>query len=33
VVQVLEDEGVQKFADSYRELLDSIDQKRVAIKG
>ena len=33
VVQVLEDEGVEKFAVSYRELLDSIDQKRLAIKG
>ncbi len=33
VVQVLEDEGVEKFAVSYRELLDSIDQKRVALNG
>jgi len=33
VVQVLEDEGVEKFAVSYRELLDSIDQKRVALRG
>ena len=33
VVQVLEDEGVEKFAVSYRELLDSIDQKRLALKG
>jgi len=33
VVRVLEGEGVQKFADSYRELLDSIEQKRSAIKG
>lgn len=33
VVQVLEDEGVQKFADSYRELLDSIEQKRLALHG
>ncbi len=33
VVQVLEDEGVEKFAVSYRELLESIDQKRIAIKG
>jgi transaldolase len=31
VVQVLEDEGVQKFIDSYRELLNSIDQKRTAL--
>jgi transaldolase len=33
VVQVLEDEGVEKFAVSYRELLDSIEQKRAAISG
>ncbi|MGZ5384556.1 MAG: transaldolase [Acidimicrobiia bacterium] len=33
VVQVLEDEGVEKFIASFRELLNSIDQKRVAIKG
>ena len=33
VVQVLEDEGVQKFVDSYRELLDSVDQKRAALGG
>ena len=33
VVQVLEDEGVEKFAVSYRELLESIDQKRLAIQG
>jgi transaldolase len=33
VVQVLEDEGVQKFIDSYRELLDSIEQKRAALTG
>jgi transaldolase len=33
VVQVLEDEGVEKFAVSYRELLSSIEQKRVALQG
>lgn len=33
VVQVLEDEGVEKFAVSYRELLASIEQKRVALNG
>ena len=33
VVQVLENEGVQKFIDSYQELLDSIDQKRRALTG
>ncbi len=33
VVQILEDEGVEKFAVSYRELLESIDQKRLAIQG
>ncbi len=33
VVQVLEDEGVEKLAVSYRELLASIEQKRVAING
>lgn len=32
VVQVLEDEGVQKFIDSYRELLASIEQKRTALR-
>jgi transaldolase len=28
VVRVLEEEGVQKFADSFRELLDGIAAKR-----
>jgi len=31
VVQVLEDEGVAKFADAYHELLASIDTKRQAL--
>src|SRR5204862_7441780 len=28
VVRVLEEEGVQKFADSFKELLDEVDAKR-----
>ncbi|HDH27011.1 MAG TPA: transaldolase, partial [Actinobacteria bacterium] len=33
VVQVLEDEGVGKFADAYHRLLASIDEKRAALAG
>ncbi|NIA25060.1 MAG: transaldolase [Gammaproteobacteria bacterium] len=33
VVQVLEDEGVRKFADAYHQLLASIDEKRLALAG
>ncbi len=33
VVQLLEDEGVAKFADAYHELLESIDTKRQALAG
>jgi transaldolase len=31
VVRVLEEEGVQKFADSFSELLDGIREKRGAL--
>jgi transaldolase len=31
VVQTLEDEGVQKFADSFKELLDGVAKKRDAL--
>jgi transaldolase len=33
VVQVLEDEGVQKFIDAWRSLLSDIETKRNALKG
>jgi transaldolase len=33
VVQVLEDEGVAKFANAYHELLDSIEKKRETLVG
>jgi len=33
VVQVLEDEGVEKFAVAYHKLLDSIEKKRETLVG
>ncbi len=30
VVQTLEDQGVEKFAESWRELVDDVDQARSA---